>query len=105
VDIFDILSWAAWAGAALSLCIYVYAYILRPRGDRLMSTMGLFFTAVGLSQIPLFLRDGAQGAAFMNANFAIVSFLAAAAAQAIVAVRGRRSGERDADHTLTGDDA
>ena len=91
----DSLSWAAWIGAAISLAIYVYAYILRPRGERLMSTIGLFFTAVGLSQIPLFLRRGAEGPAFMNAAFCIVAILAAAAAQAIVAVRARRRADAD----------
>lgn len=90
MPILELLTLSAWIGAGISLIIYVYAYVLRPRGDRLMSTMGLFFTAVGLSQIPLFMISGAEGPAFMNAAFCIVSFLAAAAAQAIVAVRSRR---------------
>lgn len=90
MDIFTLMSWACWAGAALSVAVYVYAYILRPRGERLLATVGLFFTAVGLSQIPLFLRHGAEGPAFMNAGFAIVSLLAAAAAQALAAARTRR---------------
>ena len=90
MPILELLTWSAWIGAGISLIIYVYAYVLRPRGDRLLSTMGLFFTAVGLSQIPLFMLDGARGPGFMNAGFCIISFLAAAAAQAIVAVRSRR---------------
>jgi hypothetical protein len=102
MDVIGILSWACWIGAILSLAVYVYAFVLRPRGHRLLSTMGLFFTFVALTQIPLFLRHGAEGANFANAGFAVVSLLAAAVAQALVAVRGRsqdrrrRSGDADA---------
>src|SRR5690349_6275767 len=94
MDFIDVLSWACWIGAILSLTVYVYAFILRPRGHRLLSTMGLFFTFVTLTQIPLFLRHGAEGSNFANAGFAVVSLLAAAVAQALVAVRGRSQDRR-----------
>lgn len=61
MDILTLTSWACWAGAALSLAAYVFSYIRYPRGERLMSTVGLFLTAVALSPIPLFLRQGAEG--------------------------------------------
>jgi len=97
MELLSLLGWAAGVGAVISMIVYVYAFIARPRGDRLMSTMGLFFTAIGLSQIPLFLREGAEGPAYMNAAFCIVSLLAAAAAQGIVALRARRRPDQGAD--------
>ena len=93
----DILCWISAGGAFVGAAAYIYGYILKSRGDRRWHTASLLFSGFGMANLPLILREGADGAAFLNGAALVTFMLLGILCQAATAFRGRRSDRRAAN--------
>lgn len=104
----DILVIAAYAGALFGGGCYVWGCVIKSKGDRRLHTASLLFSGFALANLPVVLRQGAEGPAVFNAAVVVAFMLAGMACQAIAALRGRRSdrrGARAADRDLVAEPA
>lgn len=90
VQIITWLGWACFAGGAVAIAVYALHFAKRQGWRRPWNAAGLFFTAIALTQIPMFLVAGAEGGGFPNAVAAVFCLLIAVAIQSIMAMRTRR---------------
>ncbi len=91
MDILTVLSWASIAAGLAAFAVYFIVLLRRPRWIRLLNGSALFFTGIALTQLPLFLRDGAEGRAWLNGVVAVGCLLLAVLVQSLAALRDRKS--------------
>jgi len=84
------LGWACFAGGAASIVVYVVHFTNRQGWRRPWNAAGLIFTAIALTQVPMFLHHGAQAQGFLSGVLAIVCLLVAVGLQSVTALRARR---------------
>lgn len=95
----DLLSWACAGGALTGAGAYVYGYIVKSRGDRRWHTAGLLFSGFALANLPIVLREGAQGPSFLNAAVLVAFLLLSMGCQIVIAFR-QRKGDRRAPRSV-----
>jgi ABC-type cobalamin transport system permease subunit len=86
-----LLSGAALAFGGAAVVVYFVVLAMRPRLVRLLNGSGLFFTGLGLIQASFWMRGAAPGAAWLNAELAIVALCIAVAAQSVSVLRNRKA--------------
>lgn len=94
MDPIDCLVLLSYAGGLLAAGCYLWGYILKPKGDRRLHVASLLFCGFGLVNLPMVLRYGAEGPAFLNATVLVCFMLAGMGCQAVSALRGRRGDRR-----------
>lgn len=93
-----ILTWLGWfcfAGGGSALVVYVVQFARRQEWRRPWNAAGLIFTAVALTQLPMFLHQGAQDQGFMSGVLAVSCLSVAVILQAVTALRPRRQRRSD----------
>ena len=84
----EVLAWLSYAGGALGVVVYFWAWIRRPAWIRLLNNAGLFFTSLGLIFLPFLIP---QGPAERYSMFTLLFLLLALAAQVLAAFRERQA--------------
>ncbi len=85
----EAIGWVSVAFAVAAVIVYFVVLLQRPGWPRLLNGSGLFFSGLALSQAPFVLRGGPETS--LNAAFCIGFLLLAVIAQAVAALRNRRS--------------
>ncbi len=84
------LGWACYAGAAVSIVVYVIHFAGRQGWKRPWNAAGLFFTSLALSRTPFLFQGVVDGRGLRDASIVTVCLLAAAGLQATTALRRRK---------------
>lgn len=88
-EILTYLGWACFAGGGAAIAVYLLHFLGRQGWRRPWNAAGLFFSAIALTQIPLFmLADGAD--AFIPKALAVLCLLVGVALQTVMVLRTRR---------------
>lgn len=88
------LGWACYAGALIAIVAYI-VHFTRQRGwNRPWNAVGLFFSAIALTQTPAFFLGVYDGRSLARAVVVTVCLLGTTAVQAYNALRPRREGDR-----------
>jgi peptidoglycan/LPS O-acetylase OafA/YrhL len=93
-DILTALGWACFAGGGAAIGVYLLHFLRRQGWRRPWNAAGLLFTAIALTQVPLYLVSGAAGASFPAGVISVVCLLVGVGIQSVMALRTRRGGDR-----------
>jgi hypothetical protein len=92
----QLLQLAATSGAIYCALAYVYAFVLRSRGDRRFHVASLLFTGMALASLAALASSVGQGASLFALGTGIVCLIASVGAQSFAAFRGRKGDRRGA---------
>ena len=93
-----ILTWLGWfcfAGGGAAIIVYVVQFARRQEWRRPWNAASLIFTALALTQLPMFLHQGAQEQGFVSGVMAVACLAVAVGLQAVMALRPRRHRRSD----------
>lgn len=96
----DLMCWISAGGALVGAGAYIYGYVLKPRGDRRWHTASLLFSGFALANLPLVLRQGAEGPGLFNGAVLVAFLLLDMGCQIPIAFRQRKGDRRAADRPL-----
>ena len=94
-DPIDLLTAATYVLVAVGGSCYIYGYIIKPRGERRWHVASMLLSTMGLANLPVVFRHGAQGALY-NSYMVLLFLGAALLCQAVMAFRGRAGDRRRA---------
>ncbi len=90
VQMVTFLGWACYAGALVSIIVYVIHFAGRQGWKRPWNAAGLFFTSIALSWTPFLFQTVSDKRGVRDALIVTVCLLAAAGLQAMTALRRRK---------------
>ncbi|NEX93314.1 hypothetical protein [Caulobacter sp. 17J65-9] len=90
--VLNAFTWTCWLAALGAVGAYAYSFIKHRPHSRLWNSAGLLLTGIALTQVPLFLREGAAGPGpgGLHAGLAIGFLSLAVLLQAVTALRRRK---------------
>jgi hypothetical protein len=94
MDIIEGLELACAGAGAVAFAAYLRACFTGTMRRRVAATISLCSLAIALFEMPLFLRNGAEGGSFINGATTVAMLIIATAAQVVDANWRRRTSDR-----------
>ena len=85
-----VLQYVAGMGALYCATAYIYAFVIRSRGDRRWNSAGLLCTGIALASLAVVLPPATRGSGVLTSATTVLFLVLSVACQSFSAFRGRR---------------